>query len=328
MVKRKGRRKVRKQAKVKGNLGHWIEEIRAPFFTATIVPVILGTIVAWASDGAFDLLLFVLTFAGVLCLHAGTNIANDYFDHVSGNDEVNVDYIRPFTGGSRLIQKGLLEAGSVLRVSLAFMAVGAVLGLVILFLTKGMFILIFGLIGVFCGYFYTAPPFRLANRGLGELVVALNFGVLATVGAYYVQTLTITLEIVVASLPIAFLIFLLLYVNEFPDYKADKKVGKDTLVVRLGRRRAVGGYAVLALLTYGLILAGVALEILPQMTLLALVTAPLAVVSGRRLRINFDNTEGLGPICAKTIALHFVTGLLLIMAYVIDELVLKGAEFF
>jgi 1,4-dihydroxy-2-naphthoate octaprenyltransferase len=326
MVKRKRRRKVRERPKVKGSLGHWVEEIRAPFFTATIAPVLLGTTVAWASDGAFDLLLFILTMAGVLCLHAGTNIANDYFDHVSGNDEVNVEYIRPFSGGSRMIQRGLLEPGSVLRVALGFMAVGAALGLVILYLTKGMLILVFGLIGVFCGYFYTAPPFRLASRGLGELVVAINFGVLTTVGAYYVQTLTISLEVMVASLPIAFLIFLLLYVNEFPDYKADKEVGKDTLVVRLGRRRAVGGYSVLALLTYGVILGGIALEILPQVTLLALVTAPMAVISARALRVNFDRKEGLAPICGRTIALHFVTGILLIVAYVMDEVVLKGAE--
>jgi hypothetical protein len=100
----------------------WITEIRAPFFTATVVPILLGAVIAWARADTFHWGYFLLTMAGGLLLHIGANVANDYFDHLSGADEMNVEFVRPFTGGSRMIQEGLLTPKAVLTGALAALA--------------------------------------------------------------------------------------------------------------------------------------------------------------------------------------------------------------
>ena len=214
-----------------------IAEMRLSFLTASITPVLLGTAIAWATAGAFTWDLFLLTLTAGCCLHLGANIANDFFDHLSGTDDINVEYVRPFSGGSRLIQLGLLSPSEVLAESLFFFALGGLIGLH-LALTRGMFILILGVIGAASGFFYTAPPVRLVSRGIGEVFIGLNFGVLMTLGGYYVQTQAIVWTPIMPSIPVALLITAVLYINEFPDYRADAAAGKRTLVVRLGRERA------------------------------------------------------------------------------------------
>ncbi|MFQ6059500.1 MAG: prenyltransferase, partial [Anaerolineae bacterium] len=199
----------------------WREEVRAPFFTATIVPIVLGAVIAWVRVGTFHWGFFLLTLIGGLCLHAGTNVVNDYFDHLSGNDEINVEFVRPFTGGSRMIQKGLLQPQEVLRGALAFFAAGSLIGLYLAY-ARGPIILILGLMGVFCGFFYTAPPVYLARWGIGEFIVGVNFGLLMTLGSYYVQTRALAWEPVVAAIPVALLIAGVLYINEFQDVPADQ----------------------------------------------------------------------------------------------------------
>ncbi|MCH7662806.1 MAG: prenyltransferase, partial [Chloroflexi bacterium] len=119
-----------------------------------------------------------------------------------------------------------------------------------------------GLIGVLSGYFYTAPPFKLVFRGIGELFIALDFGILLTVGSFFVQTGYFALEPLVASLPIAMLVAGILYINEFQDYKADKEVGKNHLVARMGRKRAAVGYSYIMWLTYAFIVIGVILGLI------------------------------------------------------------------
>jgi 1,4-dihydroxy-2-naphthoate octaprenyltransferase len=103
-------------------------------------------------------------------------------------------------------------------------------------------------------------------------------------------------------------------------------VGKNTLVVRLGRRSAARWYSLIILLTYGSVLAGIAMELLPQAMLLVLVTAPLAIISSRAIRKKYDDLVELGPICGRTVMLHFVTGILLSVGYAIDRLILGGAR--
>jgi len=93
----------------------WIVKLRAPFFTADLVPVCLGTAIAWARTGAFNVWYFLLTLVGVVCINAGTNMTNDYFDHTWGSDEVNTEFANPFTGGSRLIQMGVVKPKTFLR---------------------------------------------------------------------------------------------------------------------------------------------------------------------------------------------------------------------
>ena len=96
----------------------WLRAMRVPFFTATIIPVALGSVIAWHDTASFLWVRFWLTMAGAVLIHAGTNLANDYFDHITGCDEANPTPT-PFSGGSRVIQEGLITPRSILGVSLA-----------------------------------------------------------------------------------------------------------------------------------------------------------------------------------------------------------------
>ncbi|GIS70522.1 MAG: hypothetical protein CM1200mP10_00990 [Candidatus Neomarinimicrobiota bacterium] len=140
----------------------------------------LGYDVSWGWLG--------LTVLGGSLLHIGTNTANDYFDHTSGTDEANYNYMVPYSGGSRSIQMGLISSKGMLIVSLVAFALSAVVGIPLI-IKAGYPVLWLGLIGFISGFFYTAPPFRFASRkGLGELLIGLNFGPLMVVGSALVQT--------------------------------------------------------------------------------------------------------------------------------------------
>ncbi len=293
----------------------WSKELRAPFFTASAISILLGTAVAWAKTGIFHLGYFFLALLGGLFLHAGTNIINDYFDHKSGNDEANREFVRPFSGGSRMIQLGLLSPLEVLVGGGLFFLFGGLIG-IYLALKIGIMILILGIVGVISGLFYSSPLFNWGSRGFGELLVGLNYGVLMTLGAFYVQTQHIAVEPILASLPIAFLIAAVLYINEFPDYLADKSVGKKNLVVRLGRKKAVLGFIILIILTYLSLAVGVVLSILPLITLVGFLSLPFFWKAIRLSQRHFDNSFDLAPANAYTVMGHLLTGFLLILGYV------------
>ena len=301
----------------RSKLSIWIEELRAPFFLASTVAVILGAAVAYGTTGQFSLWYLILTLSGILLIHAGANVANDFFDHLSRNDEVNVEFVRPFSGGSRMIQRGLLTPKEVLVGSLLLFTLGSIIGLYLV-ATKGWLIFIFGLIGVGSAFFYTAPPIYLAKRGIGEFFVGLDFGILTVVGSFYVQVETITWEAIAASIPLSFLIAAVLYINEFPDYRADKEVGKDTLVVRLGRRRAARGYETMMVATYLYLLISALLNLISPYTLIALATAPLVVTAVRISRVYHSISLKLVPANAFTILCHTIVGILMSVGYLLQ----------
>ncbi len=292
----------------------WLMEIRMPFLTASIVPVLLGSAVAWEGTGMLHWGYFALTLIAAVLLHIGANVVNDYFDHVSGNDEANTEFVRPFSGGSRVIQSGLLSPLEVLTGGLLSFFLASLIGLYLTW-ARGPVVLALGVFGFVSGMFYTGRPFNWAGRGVGELLIGLNFGVLMTLGAYFVQTQQLSWVPVLASLPVALLITAVLWINEFPDYAADKAVGKKTLVVRLGRSRASVVYGALMVSAHLVILAGVIAERLPQATLLAFITLPLSLRAIAHARRHYDESFDLVPANALTVTSHLATGLLLTLAY-------------
>src|SRR3989338_9956599 len=217
---------------------------RIPFFTATIIPVAFGSIAAWHDANHFSWPRFFLAMIGAILIHAGTNTANDYFDHISGADQANPNPT-PFSGGSRVIQEGLIPAKKILLMSLSCFALGSAIGLYLNHLVGGNVILILGAIGVFLGIFYSAKPFRIGYGTFGELAVCIGFGPLMVMGAYYVQAKTLPMSAFLISIPIGILIALVLCINEFPDYDGDKAAGKRTLVVILGKKNAALLYHIL-----------------------------------------------------------------------------------
>ena len=302
------------------NIKTFIRSLRVPFFTAVIVPVLVGAAIAWNHQGYLMWGYFWLTLIAAILFQAGANTANDYFDHLSGADAINKEFISPFTGGSRVIQEGEVTPRQMLTIAITSYLLGSALG-VYLAVSRGWFILALGLIGLIGGYFYTAPPFRWAHRGIGEVMIGLNFGVLCVLGSYYVQTQRFSWEALLASLPVALLIIEVLFINEIPDFQADKAVGKNHWVVRLGRRKSAILYAILLLVTYIIILASVLTRFLPPMTLITFITAPLALIISLNALKNYDISARLKPSNAGTIITHLSLGLLLSLGYLLDKII-------
>ncbi|MHA1927133.1 MAG: 1,4-dihydroxy-2-naphthoate octaprenyltransferase [Candidatus Thorarchaeota archaeon] len=301
----------------------WLMEMRLPFLTASLTPVFVGTAIAWATTGIFLLDVFLLTLIAGACLHIAANMSNDYFDHTAGqtgSDDINEEFIQPFSGGSRTIQLGYLSPREVLTGAMVFFVIGGLIGVYLAF-TIDLLILAIGVIGVGSGFFYTAPPFRFVKRGIGEIFIGLNFGILMVFGSYFVQTLTITLEPILASIPIALLISAVLYINGFPDFVADRDSGKRTIVVRLGRKRAAKGYALMIGCVYLWTIGTVLLNLISVYSLFVLLSLPFAIVGIRKTLKHYDNSIPMIPANVSTIMNHLVTGLLLTAAYIVHGLV-------
>lgn len=304
----------------------WVAEVRAPFATASVLPVILGAMIAFVSAGVFDSSLFILTLVAGVLMHFGTNVFNDYFDHRSTNDEVNKEFVRPFSGGSRMIQLGLLSPLEVLSGAIFLFAGAGLIG-VYLAWVRGWPIIALGLVGLASGYFYTAPPLNIVSRGVGELFVGLNFGILMTVGSYYVQTLGFSWAVVVASLPLAFLIAAVLYINEFPDYKADMAVGKRHLVVRMGREQARWGVPAMFAAAFVTIILGALTGLFPPYTLIALLAVPFGIKASRYTARFYQSSFDMAPGNAATILGHMFTGILLIGGFASAKLETAGTGY-
>lgn len=298
----------------------WLGAVRVKFFTAALVPILLGSVVAWHGTGKFNRGYFLLALLGGIFIQAGLNLVNDYYDHTSGVDGMNPHH-NPFSGGSRVIQDGLLSPAQVLWVSRICFSIGAAIGLFLDFVLPGHILLIIGLIGVFLAYFYSAAPVRIGYTGLGELACGLGFGPVMVMGSYYVQAGKLAWQPLWASLPVGILIALVLYINEFPDYEADKKGNKRTLVVIMGKKKAIWFYPILLLLSYALIIVGVAGRMLPPFAFISFLTIPVAVRAIKVARENFNKIVELLPANAATITIHLSLGLLLSVGHLLDKVI-------
>jgi 1,4-dihydroxy-2-naphthoate octaprenyltransferase len=293
-----------------------LRSTRLPFLSATIVPVGLGIAIA-AAHGFFDLWSALLTVIGAAFVQLGLNVANDVFDTYLGADDANVTPTK-YSGGSRVIQYGLVSFRQMAAMSLAFYVAGAAIGLLLLVIRGSIALLVIGVVGLLVSLAYTAPPAKLVYRGLGEVAVALGFGPLMLLGAYVVQSAgLLTLEPVIASIPIALLVALILYVNEIPDRRGDARAGKRTLPVRYSPGAILRGYDLAVAAAYATVVVGVVVGVLPVAALLVLTTVPLARRVHDGLRPNYDSPYGLMAVMAVNIRLHLLVGLLLLAAYIL-----------
>ena len=295
----------------------WILELRAPFFTAAILPVLLGTAAAHWERVEIHLSYFLLALVGTVLLHGGTNVLNDYFDYRSGNDLLYREQKNPpFDGGSPFLVQGILNPEAVYRGGILLLGAGAAIGLLLAY-QRGWPILILGLLGVFSSYFYVEPRLNLAGRGLGELAVGVCFGPFSVCGAYFVQAQRFAASPLIASLPLGLLIANVLFLNQFPDLEADRDVSKTHWVVRLGREKAFRVFALSSLLVYLLIALGAGVRVLPYFSLLAFLTLPLSLKALALAKRHYLDSPRLRPAQALTTLNHLLTGLLLCLAYLL-----------
>jgi 1,4-dihydroxy-2-naphthoate octaprenyltransferase len=254
---------------------------RPAFLSVTLLGCLVGLASAFASgvDGSIGLAAVTLLFA--LVAHAGVNVLNDYYDALNGTDALNTGRIFPYTGGSRFIQNAVLTSRETARFGAALFGAVMAAGFVLMRVSSpGLFAI--GAAGLFIGWAYSAPPLALNSRGVGELCVALGFG-LVVVGTDLVQRADFSIFPVVASVSYALLVANVLYMNQFPDRAADAAAGKRHWVVRLPVSQARWGYVVLALIAYLWLVGAVVAGALPPTTLLALLATPLTVLAARDL---------------------------------------------
>lgn len=298
----------------------WIKAARAPFFTGAVIPVLFGSTLAYYETGRFHWLLFFVTLIGVVAAHAAANMANDYYDHKTTDDDVN-PHFTPFSGGSRMIQDHILSPRAVLTAAFVCWGIALAAGIYLFFHTPGYWVLILAALGFIGGFFYTATRFAFSYNRIGELSILACFGILPIMGSYFVQTGSFSWLSFWASFPIGFLITAILYVNEFPDYEADKSVGKNHLVVTFGKSRARAGYYFLIFGNYVGVVMLVIFAGLTPYALAALLSLPIALKTVRIFAREYQNLKEFIPAQAGTIQIHFLVGLLMSVGCIIGAVV-------
>jgi len=289
----------------------YLQALRLPFLTGSLLPVAVAGALAYGEKGTWSPVLLGLTFLGVAALHSGANLLNDYYDSF-GSDPINA-HVTPFSGGSRVIQDGGLSAGAVRFLAFLFLALGCLCGLGLIFMGRP-WVAVLGTLGLLAGYLYSASPVQLMSAGLGEAAIFLAFGPLVTWGTYYVQTGSLKPVGLAVGLPLGFLITAILWINEFPDIKADAEAGKNQLVVRLGLRNSRRVYAALMLAPFVSIIFLLEAFRLPDLMVAALAALPLAIKAIRvAWRVPPTEPEFI-PAQALTIQTHALVGLAMTLA--------------
>jgi 1,4-dihydroxy-2-naphthoate octaprenyltransferase len=287
---------------------------RPAFLTITLAGCLLGFATAVDDGVAFNPNTAAATLLLALLAHAGVNVLNDYYDHLNGTDAVNTGRLYPYTGGSRFIQNGVLSARRTLAFGLLLFAL-VVAGGLWLIAQSGTGLFWIGSAGLFIGWAYSAPPFKLNAHGLGELCVAAGF-LLIVAGADYVQRESLSALPWIAGLPYALLTTNILFINQFPDRGADALAGKRHWVVRLAPGQAARLYALIALAAAVALAAEVASGTLPPLALLSLAAMLPSVGAARQLMQNCRQPRLLVPAIRLTLLsahLHAIMLALILM---------------
>ena len=302
----------------------WWHAFRYHFVPPSIFPAAIAALVSWAVNQAFSLWYFFLVLLGVTINHIALNMTDDYFDFKYAVDRLKPGEKNPYTGGSGTLTSELIAPNAMFNVFVFLycivIAIGIYLGIV-----RGLLILLFGFVGVFCSICYTAPPIKFSHRGLGELGLLLNFGPIIGLGSYFVQAQQLSVEVLLATLPCGIMLFSMIVINEIPDLRDDKKAGKLTLIARYGTHAGLKLYVGSWAATYLVILLGVAFHALSTFTLIALFSFPLAYKSIKILITHYENPQEMAPANLDMIRAHSVTSILLVGAYAFEGLT-NGAQ--
>jgi len=294
----------------------WVQAFRLKFLPQGVMPVVIGTAIAYRVRGVFFLDLFLLTFFGMMLTQFGLTMLDDWHDFKQGTDKSRTDEKNPYSGGSGVLVDGSITTREMISVVVIFYLIVAGIGIYLAF-HRGIMIFYIMLVGLFISIFYSLKPFQFAYRGLGEVSLLLGYGPIITLGAYFVQTKTLSTVAFLGGLLPGMLMWVMIIVNEFPDYEEDKKNNKRNLVVILGKEQGIKlfSYGLAAIYFYIGLMAY--LKVFPTPTLLALLSMTFAAGSIKhlkafyndRLKVSDANREMVKVYSATTIL--FAIGLLL-----------------
>jgi len=287
----------------------WFLETRPQFLLLSVVLAFLGNCIAWY-DGYFRLRYALLAFLGLLLCHISVNVLNDYFDYRSG---IDLEAKRtPFSGGSGVLPAALLKPGQVFWFGLVSLLVAVPIGIYFV-ITRGWQLLPLLVVAAVCVLLYTPVLTRLRWP---EWAPGVGLGALPVLGTYFVQTAAYTLPAVIASIPSGILVHNLLFLNEFPDAAADRKAGRKTLPIVMGKSKAWVVYSALTILVYLWVIGGVVAGKMPAFSLLALLTLPFAIKAIQGAR-KHDEMSQLVPAMANNVLVVLLTQLLLGIGYIL-----------
>ncbi len=291
----------------------WLRAVRIRFLLASIISVCLGLAINSWQNKAIDIGFAALTFVGVAALHASVDLLNDYWDY---KRQIDTDTKRTkFSGGTGVLPEGLLKPKQVYRAGVLMLILGSAVGAFFIF-ERGITIAIILGFAIVSIYFYST---RIVDSGLGEIFVAIK-GSMIVLGTYFVQSSHITLEPVVAGIVSGVLSSTVLFVNSFPDFDADKKHGRKTLVIILGKQKAAFAVWVFPIIIYGIIVIFTTLGIFPTISLITLGTIPMAIKSAKSLKKNYENVEEMVPVMQGFVTYSRITGALFVISFLIDIL--------
>ncbi|MBW1998429.1 MAG: 1,4-dihydroxy-2-naphthoate polyprenyltransferase [Deltaproteobacteria bacterium] len=259
----------------KGRVSPWVLAIRPKTLPASISPVIVGTALAVADD-VFRVLPALACLVGALLLQIGVNLSNDYFDFIKEVDTAER------LGPVRVTQSGLVPPGQVKCAIIVTFFLVVVVG-AYLVLIGGWPILAVGTASMVAALGYSGGPYPLGSHGLGDLLVFIFFGIVAVCGTYYVQALGLATVVLWSSAPVGLLITAILVVNNLRDIETDRKAGKRTLAVILGKRWTRIEYVLLLVLSYVIPIPLVWKEKVSGWALLVLITLPMGISMIRKV---------------------------------------------
>ncbi|MBE0640405.1 MAG: prenyltransferase [Bacteroidales bacterium] len=293
----------------KDTLTVWFKAARAPFLVVSLLPAILGGVMAWHHQ-SFDWTIFILATLGIVMAHSAADFIDDYYDFINGNlgNKVQQFHDSPLIDGKVTTRQVLIAAGICMLI-----AVGAGIYLLI---AVGLPVLYLMAAGAFIVFFYTAPPVRLNYRGMGETALFFAFGPMIVFGMYYVLTSQFSWEPVLASVPIGIFTMNVGIVSNIFDHDDDVQSGKRCIPVRFGQPRTVQIIRIVTVIAYLTLLLGVILGIMPVWTLLGLLTLPLgfAVV---KMSARYSDTSFYTPAMSRAIALSSVMSIVLTLGYLL-----------
>jgi 1,4-dihydroxy-2-naphthoate octaprenyltransferase len=280
----------------------WLMAARPRTLPAAVAPVLVGTALA-GQAGVFHPLTFIATLIGAVFIQVGTNLSNDYSDARRGAD--TEDRLGPV----RVTAGGLVPPRQVLMATWVSFGVAVLVG-IYLVAVAGWELLLVGGASILAGVLYTGGPRPYGYEGLGELFVFAFFGIVAVTGSYFVQAKELPWEAFVLAVPVGLLAAAILMVNNVRDLETDRRAGKRTLAVRLGRHRARRLYALMVYVAFFLAPLPWVLGSLSAWLLLPWLAIPLAVPLVRTVTNHTDGPT-LNAALARTGMLQLVFCLLL-----------------
>ena len=291
-------------------LSVWLRAIRIKFLLASVISVSLGLSLAWYAGSSIDIFHALLTFAGVISLHASVDLLNDYWDFKRGIDTKTKR--TKMSGGTGVLPEGLLKPKSVYLAGIGFLILGAIIGI--------YFVMIFGItIGLILGfailsvYFYST---KIVNWGLAEIFVTIK-GTLIVVGTFFIQSQGIDDFSIFAGIVVGLLSSLVLFVTSIPDHDIDKEKGRRTLIIIFGKSNSVKTFSIFPILIYGVIIFGVMTGLFPVYSLIVLLAKPFLILAILHLKDSQKSENMLLSSMTNTLYFSRIAGALFVVSFLI-----------